>query len=84
MNQNIPATPETPRVPPAASGIDVNFCRNPKCSNFGVPIPQAAKKGRGASNPYTVVANGRNIPAARCNACGENITLKSNSGVFLG
>lgn len=82
MSQNIPATPDTPRVPHAAEGVDVNFCRNPKCSNFGVPIPPSAKKGRGSSNPYTVVAKGKNIPAARCNDCGEIITLKSNTGVL--
>jgi hypothetical protein len=25
------------RVPPAADEIQVNFCRNPCCANFGVP-----------------------------------------------
>ena len=79
MSQNTSATPSTPRVPHAAQGVDVNFCRNPKCKNFGVPIPQGVQRGPGASNPYTVVSNGKNIPAARCNACGEHITLKSNS-----
>ncbi len=82
MSQNTSATPSTPRVPHAAQGVDVNFCRKPKCENFGVPSPQAVQRGPGASNPYTVVANGKNTPAARCNACGEHITLKSNSGVL--
>lgn len=81
MSQNTQSTPATPRVPLAAHGVDVNFCRNPKCQNFGTPIPQFASRGPGADNPYTVVANGKNIPAARCNACGETITLKSNVGV---
>ena len=25
------------RVPPAVSGIQVNFCKNPLCGNYGVP-----------------------------------------------
>ena len=29
----------------------------------------------------TIVAKGKSAPAARCNACGETITLKSNAGV---
>lgn len=43
MSKNTSATQDTPRVPHAAQGVDVNFCRNPKCENFGVPIPQAAR-----------------------------------------
>jgi len=76
-----PAGPAVPRVPPPVDGIDVNFCRNPTCGNFGVPIPGTATRGPGASNPYTVVATGRKSPAARCNVCGETFTLKSNAGV---
>ena len=76
-----PAVPGTPRVPLPAHGIDVNFCRNRKCSNFGITIPQTTTRGPGADNPYTVVANGRKNPAAKCNACGEAITFKSNAGV---
>lgn len=81
QNAQTPALPASPRVPLPACGIDVNFCRNPTCQNFGLPVPQTVLRGPGASNPYTVVAMGRKTPAARCNACNENFTLKSNAGV---
>lgn len=73
--------PATPRVPPAFLGIDINHCKTPGCPNFGVQIPPTAARGPGAQNPYTVVANGKDTPAARCNLCGETFTLKSNVGV---
>ncbi|MCX7177990.1 MAG: hypothetical protein NTX56_04200 [Proteobacteria bacterium] len=62
-------------------GIDVNFCKTPGCINFGVPIAQNAQRGPGAVNAYTVVANNRGTPSARCNQCGEQFILKSNMGV---
>lgn len=73
---------QTPRVPAPAHGINVNFCKNPGCSNFGIPIEETSKRGPGASNRYTVVAYGKSQPAGRCNACGESFPLKSNDGVF--
>lgn len=73
---------KTPRVPPAVRGINVNFCKNPACHNFGIPVPEVSEKGPGAKNIYAVVANGAGIPAAKCHGCGETFTLKSNQGVF--
>lgn len=29
--------PTLPALPPAIKGINVNFCKNPRCANFGVP-----------------------------------------------
>ena len=72
----------TPRVPPESHGINVNFCKNPTCSNFGIPIEATAIKGHGAVNRYSVVASGKGLPTARCNTCGEHFPLKSNLGVF--
>lgn len=69
----------TPRAPSPVLGIDVNHCKNPVCSNFGVPIPQVSQYG---NNPYTLHATGAKLPAAKCNACGEIFGLKSNQGVF--
>ena len=78
-----PSRKKTPRVPPTRyHGINVNFCKKPSCANFGVPVEETAGKGPGAVNRYTIVANGKGLPAARCNACGENFPLKSNDGVF--
>lgn len=77
-----PARRKLLRVPPPSNGINVNFCKNPICPNFGVPIEPKAQKGPGAQNPYTVVANGPGMPAGKCNHCGEIFTIKSNQGVF--
>jgi hypothetical protein len=86
QKQSTKATPATaagtPRVPPAVLGINVNHCKNPRCENFGVPVPEAAQRGPGATNPYIVVASGAKDPAARCSGCGEIFRLKSNRGVF--
>ena len=73
---------KTPRVPVSRNGININFCKKPSCVNFGVAIEEKAIKGAGAVNSYTVVAAGKNLPAARCNACDEIFPLKSNNGVF--
>jgi hypothetical protein len=37
--------PEEPTVPPPIKGTDVNFCKNPRCANFGV-TPNITKYGR--------------------------------------
>lgn len=64
------------------AGIQVNFCKNPACASFGVPVATTSTLGRGPVNAYTVVAQGKGLPAARCNHCGEHFPLKSNQGVF--
>lgn len=72
------------RIPPEADGIQVNFCKNPNCANFGIPASQESLRGPAASkrpNPYTVVASGANQPALRCNSCGEHMPMKSNAGI---
>jgi hypothetical protein len=59
------------RYPPTAAGIQVNFCRNPACANFGVPPAAPKKRGRRPKNEplvaavpgdYTVVAYGKGQP----------------------
>lgn len=67
------------RIPPEADGIQVNFCKNPACSNFGVRAPEAAK--RGVRGPYAKVSAGAGMPMLRCNACGEHFPIKSNAGI---
>jgi len=76
-----PAQPPLPRVPLDHDGVQVNFCKNPTCANFGVPIAATAARGRGAVNPYTVVASGAGLPMGRCNACNEHFPFKSNRGI---
>jgi len=71
-----------PRIPLEVSGIQYNFCKNPKCSQFGVPASQDKTYG---GNTYTLTGvnhgTGLNIPHLRCNACGEHLPLKSNQGI---
>lgn len=80
----LPDEPEKPRIPPAAGGIQINFCKNPGCKNFGIPASQEATRGSAARvkrNRYTVVASGKNYPHLRCNGCGEHFPIKSNLGI---
>lgn len=88
---SLPEPPKPPKPQPKKKsrapiahghGIDINFCKNPNCANFGVPIEQESRRGPGAANRYTVVADGKNHPSGRCNTCGESFPLKSNDGVF--
>ena len=68
------------RIPPACDGIQVNFCKNPACENYGVPAAQTT--GRGAQRDrYAVVGAGRQFPVLKCHACGEYPPLKSNQGI---
>lgn len=81
-SQSLPGA-ETPakaklRSPEAHSGIQVNFCKNPVCANFGVPI--GTKQAR-STNPYRLVAAGKGLPVGFCLSCNESFPLKSNKGI---
>jgi transposase-like protein len=68
------------RIPLASCGIQVNFCKNPRCPNYGVPAAQTT--GRGSQRDrYVVVSAGRQFPVLECLACGEYPPLKSNLGI---
>ncbi|MDX3918411.1 hypothetical protein QYP08_04700, partial [Pseudomonas aeruginosa] len=77
-----PPSPEKseprPRSPAAYAGIQINFCKNPVCANFGIPVGERLKR---SSNPYRIAASGKGLPVAFCNSCGESFPLKSNKGV---
>jgi transposase-like protein len=81
------AAPGYPPIPPAVAGINVNFCKNPVCVNFGVPadlIKFRRKAGTLATAPgtaYSLTRAGRNRLALRCMLCGEAFSLKSNLAV---
>lgn len=80
-----------PRVPQDVGGIQVNFCKNPGCPNFGVPAstekqprgPGAEERGR---DHYRVAGSthGReriSVPVISCLLCNEAPPIKSNQGV---
>ena len=74
------------RIPIEIGTIQVNFCKNPQCKNFGVPAstmrqprgPGAVERGR---DSYTVIGSGRGVPMLRCNLCGQYPTIKSNKAI---
>jgi hypothetical protein len=73
------------RLPPAADGVQVNFCKNPACSNYGVlPLDKIAR-GRPqlgqVSDTYILGAGGASYPRFNCRLCGESLPLKSNFGI---
>jgi len=76
-----------PRIPLEVGGIQVNFCKNPLCGNFGVPASQDRQpRGPGAkSSPYrdtyTVGTQKTGVPGLRCNKCGEKLPMKSNLAI---
>jgi hypothetical protein len=67
------------RTPDEFHGIQVNYCKNPQCSNFGVPIGKKTARG---TNAYKIVASAKGFPQGYCNGCGEHFPLKSNQGVY--
>lgn len=80
-----------PRIPLEVAGIQVNFCKNPGCPNFGVPAsaekqprgPGARERGR---DSYRVASgtygqNRKGTPVITCLKCNEAPPIKSNQGV---
>jgi transposase-like protein len=73
------------RIPDAADSVQVNFCKNPACPNFGVPaISTPIARGRGikTKDNYIVTSgSGKNTIMLRCSLCGEYPTIKSNTAI---
>jgi transposase-like protein len=76
----------TPRVPAKVDDIQVNFCRNSRCTNFGVPPKLTVKKGRNSQDRdgYRLVG-GRKITTLKqsmtCLLCNESFTVQSNRAI---
>ncbi|HXY54816.1 MAG TPA: hypothetical protein VEM40_09130 [Nitrospirota bacterium] len=82
---------EGSRLPVAVNGIQVNFCKNVECSNFGVPADTKKQpKGKGAkargADSYSVNSrkgyHGKVAPALECDLCGEKPPIKSNLAIY--
>ena len=67
------------RSPEPYGGIQVNFCKNPVCANFGVPI--SGEKRARLTAPYRLAAAGKGFPLGFCIPCNESFPLKSNKGI---
>lgn len=76
------------RIPLEHFGLQVNFCRNPACANFGVPPLSAVDLGRAAkiSDGYRRVGSkdseGVRDNLMSCKLCSQSFVLKSNRAVI--
>jgi hypothetical protein len=81
---------DLPPFPPPDGDLQSNFCRNPRCENFGVPpqISEGGKrqKGKGAlADGYAIDGGakpgGREKRKLKCTKCGQRLTMKSNVAI---
>jgi transposase-like protein len=77
------------RIPESVAGIQVNFCKNPLCLNYGRPASQERQpRGRGASDrgrdAYTLRISNDSERKVQliCNLCGEILPIKSNFAIL--
>ncbi len=71
--------PRKYQLPQEHNGIQYNFCKNPKCNNYGV-VPTEDTVGD-ESRPYGFKYAGKGCPVLVCNLCKETPPLKSNVGI---
>lgn len=83
MGVNSSAASAPTRVPPAVDGIQINFCKNPACVNYGVAPSPTVQRGKAGGTPdaYVVSSSGAGVPVLECRSCHEFPPIKSNAGV---
>ncbi len=64
-----PLRTKPPRIPPAVSGIQYNFCKNPACANYG--IESKLKSKQTDHDFYTLSGGGKSLTLLKCKSCGE-------------
>ena len=84
------------RIPASFEGIQVNFCKDPKCTNFGIPAKETIKGlslpaeaaptlGKRHRDRYTVQtrdsAAKKGTKRLKCNECKDAPPMKSNKGI---
>lgn len=72
------------RLPHPYNGVNVNFCKNPLCSNFGKPAELEDRRGKKRGNQgslYTVTGTGSAL-SITCRCCGTSSVVKSNKAVY--
>lgn len=80
-------SPGYPAIPPAVMDIDVNFCKNPQCKNFGVSVNLikfrriSTELATTPGTAYKLSGKGKNLPAIKCLLCGDMFVMKSNLAV---
>ena len=83
--EKISSAVKPPRIPPPAEGIQVNFCKNPRCANYGVPALDFVSRGRlGPHDQYALSPSkdqwGYKFQLG-CQRCLERPPIKSNLGI---
>lgn len=81
--------PTVTRIPEEVNGIQVNYCKNPRCPNFGVSAstneqPRGPKANEGGRDFYTIAGSGGHMGytiTLRCKLCNERPPLKSNRAI---
>lgn len=85
--QNEPSETTLSRVPQPDGGIQVNFCKNPQCKQFGTPAsPNLQPRGRTAvlrdeRDTYRISGTGKLASTLVCSICGKSTTIKSNKAI---
>jgi len=77
---------ELPRIPLPVGGVQVNFCKNPSCANFGIPAQTTKQRSGSGSSPvkrdtYNLSRTEKGVPTLKCKFCGEHPTIKSNLAI---
>lgn len=62
------------RIPVDFEGLQLNFCRNLECENFGIPPLPVSGSGKAAADGYRAIGG----PTMQCSRCNQNFSLKSN------
>jgi transposase-like protein len=75
------------RVPIEVGTIQVNFCKNPQCQNFGIPAstvkqPRGPGAGERSRDTYSIAGTSRGTPMLRCSFCGQYPTIKNNKAIY--
>lgn len=75
-----------PRLPHAFGSIQINFCKNPTYSNYGIPASvKKQPRGPGASlrgsDKYKIQARNTQWPFLKCLLCNEYPPIKSNLAI---
>lgn len=68
------------RIPEAVAGIQVNYCKNPACQNYGIPALDKSNSKK-VNDGYIASGGGISVHALKCKLCGENPTIKSNLAI---
>ena len=74
-----------PRIPIKVNNIQVNFCKNPLCNNYGIPASteNQTKLSNANKDNYKLSSGGRKpVTKLICKSCSELFPVKSNQGIY--